>query len=155
MPELAGNEPITNDEVLYRRVSERSGWYDPSSASPVAWVAFRPNAQDVRGLSVWRARYKSPHEAAAFNARPGHRYYILALSAGCLRAMGVEVEPSPEDGGPGHASLVNLSASAYRADKDGVRELASRLAAEAIQAVQGPLGPFDAPDGSTPERADQ
>ena len=59
-----GTEPIADDEIVYRRVSESSGWFDPTR-DLVAWEAFRPNAKDTNGISVWRAKHKSASTVAA------------------------------------------------------------------------------------------
>ncbi len=59
-----------------------------------------------------------------------------------LRAVGIRVEPSPELGGRGHASLVNLNAQEYGQRPNTVRELAERIANELVDSVEGPLGPF-------------
>jgi hypothetical protein len=142
-----GSEPIADDEVVFRRISDRSGWYNPSLDRPVAWEAFRPNENDVRGLSVWRAKYISAPEAAARGARPGRRYFVLRMRVGRLRTAGVQVEPSPAEGGPGHATLANLTASAYRDRRDAIREVAEQIATSLIESVDGPFGPF----GEAPE----
>ncbi len=143
MSQDCADEGISDDEFVYRRVSMESGWYDPSLELRVAWLAFRPNENDVGGISVWRAKYKSPREVARIAPRPGHHYYVLVLNAGRLREAGVELHPSPEDGGPGHASLINLSAEHYRSNKDAVRALAETIRTSLIEQVKGPFGPFD------------
>jgi len=143
MPTRDRDEPISDDEIVYRRVSEKSGWYDSASDLPVAWEAFRPNRNDLRGLSVWRARYRTTEEVAETGAKPGRRYFILCLRVRPLREAGVVVEPSPEDGGPGHASFVNMNASTYQQDRDSMRELAEKIAGDLVERVEGPFGPFD------------
>lgn len=142
MPNEAGEEPVADDEILFRRVSEASGWYDPTSDRPVAWLAFKPNENDVSGLSVWRAKYRSAAETATIGAQPGRRYFVLALRAGELRRVGVSIVPSPGEGGVGHVSLSNLNAIQYRENKDAMRNLAERIACEIVDRVDGPFGPF-------------
>lgn len=138
-----GSDPITDDEVVFRRVSEQSGHYDSSLSRPVRWQAFKPNESDRSGISVWRAKYITARDTAATNARPDRRYYILVLAASRLRAAGVEVRPTPEEGGPGHASLVNINFDDYECDKDRIRELLNTIAETLIERVEGPFGPFD------------
>ncbi len=138
-----GSEPVTDDEVVFRRASKRSGWYDPESDRPYAWVAFRPNKEDMRGLSVWRRKYKTAEQSAAVRAKPGERYFIFRLRVARLREAGIVVEPTPLDGGPGHASLVNINTSAYQQNKNSVRELAEKIAGNLIERVDGPFGPFE------------
>ena len=138
-----GSEPVTDDEIVFRRITEKSGSYNPESDRPVAREAFRPNRNDVRGLSVWRELYKTADQAASAGARRGRRYFIVHIHVGQLREAGVVVEPSPEDGGPGHASLVNMNTSAYQQNKNAVRELAEKIANALIERVEGPFGPFE------------
>ena len=138
-----GTEPLAPAEIVFRRVSEKSGWYDPESDRPFDWLAFRPNAKDVRGLSVWREKDKTAEQAAANGARSGRRYFVFCLRVDPLREASVVVEPSPEQGGPGHASFVNMNTSAYQQNKNAVRELAEKIASDLIERVAGPLGPFD------------
>jgi hypothetical protein len=142
MPIGDGSEPITDDEIVYRRVSEKSGWYNPIDRS-IAWEAFRPNKKDTEGVSVWRAKYKSTAQVAAIQARSEGRYYVIALLAGKLRLAGVTLEPTPIYG-LGHASLVNLNTEHYATRKNAVRELANLIAAELVESVEGPFGPFPA-----------
>lgn len=77
----SGSEPISDDELLYRRVPIR--WYDPSTGRPFD-EAFAPHKEnDLTGLSVSRAKYKSIEQAA--RGMPGKRYYVATLRAGDLR----------------------------------------------------------------------
>jgi hypothetical protein len=151
MASQGGSEPIADHEILFRRVSRNSGWYDPQSDRPVAWEAFRPREDDVNGLSVWRAKYRTPEEVAAAGARPRSVYYVLVLRAGTLRGAGVTVVASPEVGAPGHASLTNLSTDYYRGeeDKNRITHLADHIARELIESVEGPFGPFGTADPGT------
>ena len=121
------------------RISIQATSFDPGEEIRELQHASR----DVGGISVWRAKYKTPKEAARIAPRRGHRYYVLVLNAGRLREAGVEVHPSPEDGEPGHASLINLSAEHYRSNKDAVRALAETIRTSLIEQVEGPFGPFD------------
>ena len=84
----------------------------------------------------------SAREAAALGARPDRRYFVLRLHAGRLRTAGVHVEPSPAEGGPGHATLANLTVHAYRDNKNTIRELAEKIASSLVECVDGPFGPF-------------
>ncbi|MBI1827540.1 MAG: hypothetical protein HY287_09590 [Planctomycetes bacterium] len=138
-----GSEPIDKDEIVLRRIPATFEWYNPGLGKPIAWVAFKPNENDRSGISVWRRKYRPPCEVAARNAKPGRRYYVLGLRVALLRAIGITVEPSPLEGGPGHANLVNLSSDAYRRDKDGITQLAKIIAERLTICVDGPFGPFD------------
>jgi hypothetical protein len=101
-----GTEPITDDELLYRRIPVSPGWYNPGSSLPPSPLAFRPRMSDLTGLSVHRAKYRSARSVAE-NAR-GSRYFVAVLGASDLRETGIEVVPRPLPGDPGHAELPAL-----------------------------------------------
>lgn len=136
-----GNDPVADDELVMRRVSTASMWYDPQASPPLNWLAFKPNQNDTNGVSVWRGKYLTPDDVAKMNARPNRRYYVVAIQVAALRGSGIEVIASPQEGGAGHASLANLNSSAYDQDPDLVREMAIR-ASELNAEIYGPFGPF-------------
>ncbi|MCG3128323.1 MAG: hypothetical protein CHACPFDD_03206 [Phycisphaerae bacterium] len=142
MPALDPHDLIDDDEIVFRRVSEKSGWYDAKSSRPVAWTAFKPNSNDHDGVSVWRAKYQSAADVAAIGARPGTRYFVLAIRVSQLRSAGAQIVPTPVSGAAGHASISSLRVDAYHESKDAVRALAERIANEIIEPVEGPFGPF-------------
>jgi|GEM_PF-2387687 len=139
MPAGDGHDPISDEEIVYRRVPEHYDYYDPNSEHPVAWIAFRPNQKDTGGLSVWRGKYLSAPEAAAKRAHSGKRYYVIALSVGRLREIGISVEPTSEDGGVGHASLTNMNYHSYQESKNAIRNWAEKITAELVEQVHGPF----------------
>ena len=76
-------ESIADEELLYRRVPASTGWFDTVSQTLKA-DAFGPHKiQDLTGLSVTRAKFKSIEQAA--QGRPGKSYYVAVLCAGALR----------------------------------------------------------------------
>ena len=103
---------IDDDELLYRRVSVRSGWYDPET-NILLRTAFNPSAErDQTGISLDRARSdKHPHfrtiEQAATGPSPDG-YYIAVFRVGDLRAHNIEVVAKPVEHNPGHAELPDL-----------------------------------------------
>lgn len=132
-----GTETIAEEELLYRRVPESTGWYDPA-ADVLDSRAFEPHKiNDATGLSVNRAKYKSIQEAA--EGRPGKSYYIAVLRVGDLGQRGIEIVQTPPDD-PSHAELPDLN-SANR------KEIATlerqRLLTELCLRVEGP---FQSPD---------
>ena len=54
------SEPVDENEFVYRRIHPR--FYDALGVLPVAREAFRPNAKDISGLSVFRARFAKPED---------------------------------------------------------------------------------------------
>ncbi|NQT41348.1 MAG: hypothetical protein HQ581_27920 [Planctomycetes bacterium] len=134
MPADDGTEPIADEELLYRRIP--AAWYDPDVDPSVALDAFRPRKDDVTGLSICRAKYKSAEEAAA-SERPGKIYFIAVLRAGDLRRCGMEVVPRPLEGDPGHAEISSLN---YRRRRDkNVIEWKKLLAHDLALRVEGPF----------------
>jgi hypothetical protein len=136
----AGNEAVADDEIVFRRISDASGWYDPASDRPLAWLAFRPSRRDVDGISVWTSKFKTAREVAAIGASHGKRYFVVSLRVQRLRVAGVVVKASPELGGVGHASLTNLSTEDYTKNKDRVREMAEVIVRQLVENIDGPFG---------------
>lgn len=111
MPEPDGTEPIGDDELLYRRVPESTGWWDGRQLDR---VAFNPRKHDTTGLSVSRAKYTTIEQAA--RGQQGKRYFIAVLRAGDLRSHGISVHPAPLPGDPGHAEITSLKYEKPKAD---------------------------------------
>ena len=126
-------EPIADDELLYRRVPAM--WYDPTLG--LSDNAFSPRKDDMTGISVSRAKYKTEEEAARGF---GRCYYLAVMRAGDLRKHGIEIVPRPEPGDPGHSELTNLNASNRKATETIERQnlLANKLCLKI-------LGPFEQP----------
>lgn len=131
-----GTEPIADEELLYRRVPASMGWYSPGAE--LNSQAFAPRSDDVTGLSVSRAKYRSIEDAA--KGRPGKSYYVAVLRAGDLRQNGIEIVPRPRPpDDPGHAELPDLNSSNRKADETLER---GRLLAEKLcLRVEDPFGP--------------
>lgn len=132
-----GTEPIADDELLYRRIPASMGWFDPATGM-VKPEAFAPHkTQDVTGLSVSRAKYKTIEEAA--RGRPGKSYFVAVLNAGDLYCKGISIAPRPEtpDGyDPAHAELPDLKSSNR---KDDVTLEQQRILVELCLRVEGPF----------------
>jgi hypothetical protein len=127
----SGHEPVEDDEIIYRRIPVSMNWYSASGLSP---QAFDPRKDEVSGISVYRAKYKSIEEAAKGLGKQG--YYVALLRVGDLRAAGIEVAPCPLEGDPGHAELPGLTCH-NRMDNEAV-ERKSLLAALTLE-VKGPF----------------
>jgi len=131
-----GTEPVEDDELLFRRIPASQNWYQPSALHPLSPAAFGPHKdRDSRGISVWRAKYRTIDEAA--RGQPGKAYYVAILRAGRLREAGVEVLPDVEDSGPGHCVLPQLNAAQRRSDE--VAQLKWLLAESLVESVAGPF----------------
>lgn len=130
---MVENEPIADDELLYRRVPVSTGWYSSGTElKPEAFEAHR--SHDASGLSVSRAKYKSVQEAA--KGRPGKSYYVAVLRAGDLRNQGILVEPRPLPGDPGHAELPDLNSSTRKATETLERQ---RILVSLCLRIEGPF----------------
>ncbi|MBN1554661.1 MAG: hypothetical protein JXA11_07940 [Phycisphaerae bacterium] len=127
-------QTIADDEILYRRIPVN--YYDPQSVPPIMMVAFRPNEHDKTGLSLDRKLFVTPEESAAFG-REGCEFYIAVLCAKDLRDCGMEVNPKPLPGKPGHAEISNLTYD----NKKGIRQKEWRdmLATRLCREIMGPF----------------
>jgi len=128
-----GNEPIADNELLYRRIPASAGWYSEGVLSP---MAFRPHREhDIEGISLWRAKYASIEEAA--RGQPGKEYYVAVLRAGNLKAHGIEVTATRERGEPGHISVPGLNSQNRR--EPASLDLQGLLAGRLTLRVEGPF----------------
>ena len=76
------DDPVTDDELLYRRIPESTGWYDPRTGT-VNPEAFAPHKEhDRTGLSVTRAKYRGSSYNEAMRGRSGKTYYVAVLRVG-------------------------------------------------------------------------
>lgn len=130
-----GIEPITDDEIVYRRIPASQNWYDPKLNAPPSFRAFRPNEKrDATGLSMERARYTTPC-ACAENDR-GKFYYIAVLRVGDLRKAGIKVVPKTDPPhGPGHVELPDIRSSNRKETEEQQLVLAEKLCLR----VEGPF----------------
>ena len=128
-------EPIADDEILYRRIPDSQGWYDPQVSQHPSPQAFRPTRNDSTGLSLVRAKYKAAEEAA--RGQPGKAYFVAVLRVGDLRAEGIEVIPRLQAGDPAHAELPGLTYENRRSDQ--VLQWETLLAERLCLRVGGPF----------------
>ena len=126
---------VEDEEYLYRRIPVKTRWFWDGV---VRREAFRPNERDGTGLSLERAIFCSPEEAAAYGTNPSG-YYIAKIKAGDIRTLGLDVLPKPS-GHPGHAELPGLN---HRTGKTSqAKEWQVQLADLATR--EGVLGPYRA-----------
>jgi hypothetical protein len=104
---------IGGDELLYRKISVNSQWYDPDR-NEIKPEAFKPWPRDIAGISFDRARseqhpdYRSIEEAAQGPSPKG--YFVAVFSAGDLISNGFALKPDPdyENNNPGHTVMTNI-----------------------------------------------
>jgi hypothetical protein len=132
---MDGTEPIADEELLFRRIPASQGWYDPQATPPLNPEAFRANANDTTGLSLYREKYKTIDEAA--RGREGKEYYVAVLKAGDLRAVGIDIAPRPLEGDPGHAEIPEMNYADRKTDRS--RDCKVLLADRLCLRVEGPF----------------
>lgn len=128
-------DPITDDEILYRRIPVSMKWY--STEQGLSPRAFEPRDDDVTGISVSRSKYKSPEEAGQGLSKSG--YFVCELPVKELIKSNVRFAPKPEPGDPGHAELPDLNVgSRDTVDAINIIQLLSIIGA---RKVHGPYTP--------------
>jgi len=135
LEETSGSEPVSDDEILYRRVSLKAGFYDPERSPSLSHAAFTPNRNDIEGLSLVRAKYASVEEAAVGN--PEALYFVAVLRTADLRREGMEIVPDPQRGQPGHALITNLRFGNVRTPE--CKHWAKTLAHNFCLRIEGPF----------------
>jgi hypothetical protein len=88
------HDPVDDGEFVFRRIHR--SFYTPGVATPVWPWAFRPNANDTTGISVFRASFGPPASIlATLDPAKAQDYYVARLSVAALRILGLTVEPDP------------------------------------------------------------
>ena len=136
MPGTDRPDPVADDELLYRRIpASQRNRFDPQVSVLPSPMAFRPNENDVTGLSLLRAKYVAIEDAAC--GRPGKAYYVAILRAGDLRQAGIDVVPRPVTNSLGHAEIPELTYVNRKSDH--AIDCQMRLAQELCLKVKGPF----------------
>lgn len=131
---------IDDKELLYRKVSVNSGWYDPDR-SELKPDAFKPRSDDTEGISIDRAassahpEFRSVEEAAVGQSARG--YYVAVLIVGDLRAEGFTIVSDSIERNPGHVLLTDLTYKNRKTTRS--REVMLQLAHELVVRVEGPF----------------
>ncbi len=129
------HEPVDDNEFVYRRIHPR--FYQSSSPLPVLYEAFRPNRNDVNGLSVLRPRFAKPEDCfTGVDPAAAAGYAIARWAVRELARLGLTVRPDPiPSGPPGHALIAELTWDAYQADKKNRKLTLLELAKLASAAI--------------------
>ena len=131
----AGEEPIADDEILYRRIPE--GWCNGNEVEDQAFLPHKKSDQD--GLSLSRAKYKTAQEAA-YTSRHEKRYYVAVLRVSKLRADGIRIQPMPLADDPGHCVLPDLTSGNRGTNETRQKALSLALSLRSDD-IEGPFGP--------------
>lgn len=130
-----GGTPITDDELLYRRIPIQPGYYDAGVSPKPSRLAFRPGRHDRTGLSLYRAKHKTATEVARMGRKD--QYYVAVLRAGDLRASDLQVVPAEVEPGDGHAEIPLIRYENRKSTE--VEEAITRLEYDLCLEVLGPL----------------
>lgn len=126
------SDPVTADEVVFRRVAGNPSQYNPALEIPVTPGAFNPSDQDVDGLSVFRALFTTPEEISSSGRKP-NSYYVVRLLVGDIHALGLNVVADPrEDQPPGHALIRELNKYTKRTRLKELRLALAKLASKSV-----------------------
>lgn len=133
-----GTEPIEDDEIVYRRISVGSLWYDPV-LQDISLNAFKPRREEESGISLMRAKYLNPERTAA--GGPGKAYYIVEIRAGDLRHHHIGIEPDPltDPDLPGHCQIPDLNIRNYNSSPLVVEGKMMLIASQLCGRVYGPF----------------
>ncbi len=135
MTELPDVALISDDEILYRRIPASTGWCDPSRTPVLEPEAFRPNKNDVSGISLSRQKYNTIEQAA--RGQPGKSYYVALLRAADIRAAGMDIVHMPLPDDPGHTEIPDLNYE-NRKSKQAI-EWRTLLAEKLCLQIEGPF----------------
>jgi hypothetical protein len=124
---MGETDPVGDDEYVFRRVLAQDV-NESNAESPVARTGFRPNAQDVNGISVYREAFVTSNEIDEAGRKPGE-YYIFRLNVRELReVIGVDVIPDPMPPLPGHCLIPEVRHGLKGREKLLCKEVQRKLA---------------------------
>lgn len=135
--------PLHPDEYVYRRIPQNC-LPQPKQESLPAWVAFRPNKNDLTGLSLSRAKYETAERAA--RGTPGKRYHVARMRVGDLNDIGLSVIADDPRNKPSHAMIPELRLESYEADRANCKAIANEIIASIAEIVLVALDPDEYPD---------
>jgi hypothetical protein len=129
------HQPVDEREFVYRRIHR--AYYQAGLPIPIQPAAFRPNQNDISGLSLFRAAFVQPADTlASIEASKRINYYVARIAVQDLDRLGLTVVPDPDPDGPlGHAIIPELSGQAYQADKQRLKQIQVELAKLASAAI--------------------
>lgn len=131
-----GDEPVADDEVLYRRVPELK--MDTTRRRPLD-VAFRPDPEkDFDGISLFRKKYHAPEDLRGKKSKSP--CWMAVLRAKDLRSEGLDPEPRPTPEAKGHVVLPQLHAANAKTDQALLWQ--QQLADQLTRDVLGPFQPL-------------
>lgn len=125
---IAEDEPITPDEWVVRLIWGQ--FLRLGEPVPVQPVAFRPRANEVEGISVFRAACLSEPQDCLIVIAPEKRdkYALSLLPVSELLRLGLTARPAKIDVIPGHAVIPQLNITAVEKDQSYWKSIQIELA---------------------------
>ena len=120
--------PLSPDEYILRRVPASPGnkLINLDLPRPLDRTAFRPNKNDIFGISVFRELFVTPLRIAKKGRKGPNSYYVVRLRVSDVRAAGFNAIPDPQtDQLPGHTLIPEINLGT---DKERSKELQLKLA---------------------------
>lgn len=116
---MANESPISDNETLYRRVPPGSSWIKENKLTSGNFEL----KVGERGVSVSRASITTPQQLLGMRENPTG-WCVAAITAGEVRALGLDVIPAPTQEDAGHAEIIPATSSLSHAVR---RRLAKRF----------------------------
>lgn len=115
--------PIRVDEQLLRVITK--DWYLPERPVPFGSVAFKPNKNDVDGISLYSERFVTPVQLDKSRRKPG-TYFVVRLRVKEILALHLSVRANMGDL-PGHVVIPELNVRTLAENKTRTNELMVEL----------------------------
>jgi hypothetical protein len=104
-------DTVSDDEIVIRHIPAGVHWQvPPTGRASSANFQLRPGIGET-GLSVSRTARTTPEAMMARLGDPAAGSKVAAAPVSALRALGLEVVPDPIPEDPGHALIVDATAS--------------------------------------------
>ena len=122
------DEPVSADENIVRLIWRE--FLRPGEMVPILPVAFKPRANEMEGVSVFRLACLNKPMDALTAMLPEKRggYAIAVFPVSELYALGLSVMPAKIDSVPGHARIPELNFAAVSADTSAWKVIQLALA---------------------------
>ena len=117
------NDPVTEEELVLRRIPNLSNFIDFNLAIPISRCAFQPSKNDIDGLSVFRELFITASELAASGQNPAG-YYVARIKVVDVNILNLSVIPDPQEDQPlGHALIPELNTNFNKKNKRRAKEI--------------------------------
>ena len=128
-----GSEAVDPSEFVLRRIHKSQ--FSTSTPPRILRGGFRPNKQDVTGISVYREK-DATVAAVVSDAKKPNECYVVRVPVQCLIALGLSLTPEDDpEGSKGHYVIPELRLSEYEQKRNELKdkqELLARIASDNI-----------------------